>query len=137
MQNTIYTVDYFIKKFECINEDKWVEGSLQQGDKHCAGGHCGMRLADDYNEIQEAQHLLSILSVLGLKSNRYASEFFCVVAELNDGHFKEYQQATPKQRILAALYDIKKLQQPKVKEVIRYVSVSESLKKQTKQLIEN
>lgn len=33
-------------------------------------------------------------------------------ALINDGESNEYKQPSPKQRILAALYDIKKMQEP-------------------------
>ena len=68
----------------------------------------------------------------------YMSYWWYKTAAINDGRTKEYQQPTPKQRILAALYDIKKMEDEKfnkeVKELqekkgnIRYVAVSESLR---------
>lgn len=64
-------------------------------------------------------------------------------AAINNNMTIEYRQPTPKQRILAALYDIKKMQTPiekdEVKETIRYVTVEidKEVKQLTKQQILN
>ena len=39
---TKYTVDYFIKTFEAIPENKWTTAYFVEDDKRCAAGHCGM-----------------------------------------------------------------------------------------------
>lgn len=124
-----FTVDYFIKKFEAIPEDKWLDDgdySNAYGTKFCAFGHCG-RLTDQWND--EAAALQKIIKSAGLH-----------VISLNDKGGGKYNQPTPKKRILAALYDIKKIHKEQVgkkkpREVIRYVSVPESITKQSKDLI--
>lgn len=110
----IYDVNYFIKKFEAIPEDKWIVGSLFSGDKMCAAGHCGVRANDNFEclENKEALSLIDLLltvTITQISDIRYYSIIFKTVALVNDGDCKEYQQPTPKQRILAALYDIKKM----------------------------
>lgn len=81
-----YDAKYFIKKFEAIPEEMWVAGEIVGPNfESCALGHCVMEGTDGY------------LSVL-LKYN---------AAEINDGEVERYQQDTPKQRILAALRDVK------------------------------
>ena len=83
----IYNVNYFIKKFEAIPEDQWTTGSFR--DEHgrkCALGHC-------LTLHEEQAALISLL--------RYTT------SEINDGERDRYQQPTPKQRILAALNDVK------------------------------
>ncbi len=96
-----YNVDYFLAKFSNTREDKWCTGSFRDGDKACAFGWCGCGYG-----------------VLG--NNREATQLMCLlnggVASINDGDHPQYQQPTPKQRILAALYDIK------FKEVNRLIS---------------
>lgn len=135
----MYTVDYFIKKFEAIPEDKWIEAAFVRGDKYCANGHCGVNA--NANRTKEALALADILLPLE-KTNwpRYnGDKIFEVTANINDGLCREYKQKTPKQRILAALYDIKKMQAKdidtggKVKTV--YVAVPVSITDQAKELV--
>lgn len=138
----MYTVDYFIQKFEAIPEGQWCTGQMEdiRGLK-CANGHCG--LVASYQPNEEALALVEILRPLK-RTNRasFPDDVLDVTACINDGLTAEYPQPTPKQRILAALYDIKKIQskdnepeQPK--ERIVYVSVPVSITEQAKELITN
>lgn len=127
----MYTVDYFIQKFEAIAEEKWIMEELSLGDQCCALGHCGVRSKDISNKgsitnNDEGKELCKILSVFKAGGTEYEN-----VYKINDGQtdlFGGYL-TTPKQRILAALYDIKKMQeveQPtpvpaEAKTIIRYV----------------
>ena len=90
-----YDVDYFITKFEAIPEELWMIEYFEEVQKdgritRCALGHCG---ASDANYSEEAKTLNLLLNYL--------------VAGINDGANDRYQQPTPKQRILAALRDVK------------------------------
>lgn len=88
-----YNVNYFIKKFEAIPEEMWLAGGLgDNGGRRCALGHCH---ADALSS--KATKESSLLMVL-LKFR---------APEINDGEDERYQQPTPKQRILAALNDVK------------------------------
>ncbi len=131
-----YNVDYFIRKFEVIPEGNWSTGSYGCGSFRCALGHC---IYDDfgtnenkimYGHIYGAEYV----ALLKLFNDGMENPDHCNVAKINDGKHDNYSQPTPKQRILAALYDIKKMQepkvpeQPKIKEKTVYVTVSESLK---------
>lgn len=89
---TIYNVDYFIKKFEAIPEIEWCTRGFGVNGNHCAYGHCGMTDSLEFKKVPEAYALGNLL--------------FDVV-DINDDRHPNYQQPTPKQRILAALYDIK------------------------------
>lgn len=95
----MYTVDYFIKKFEAIPESKWcINQLINTSGQRCALGHCGgvnLKIGEiPYND--EIGNLVITLYD---------------VVSINNGENPEYQQPTPKQRILAALYDIKKQNQ--------------------------
>jgi hypothetical protein len=91
-----FTVDYFITKFEAIPEEKWCSGHHEDDiGRHCAAGHCGER--DDIH-TDESQALCDLIPY---------RPFWGGVAQINDGLNDRYQQPTPKQRILAALRDIK------------------------------
>lgn len=94
-----YDVNYFIQKFEAIPEDRWCIQTRDDGEgRHCALGHINV---DQYKHPEET----ALRHVLG------DSGMNMIVVGINNGDNEKYQQPTPKQRILAALYDIKKLQE--------------------------
>lgn len=95
-----FTVDHFIEKFESIPEEEWCVQELANDiGQHCALGHCGCSPGDDYMS-REALHLKTLF---GSSALRYPLS----VADVNDGYNSNYPQPSPKQRILAALRDIK------------------------------
>lgn len=105
MKNMNYNLDYFIKKFEEIPEEKWCVGSFRnKQDQCCALGHCGVK-AGNMNDPEEA-HALKILM--------YPYYPVIGIVAINDGlsygeptvDFTAYG-STPKQRILKALTEIK------------------------------
>lgn len=114
-----YDVQYFINKFEAIPEDEWVVGALIRGHKLCANGHCGVRVYTEGTE--ESKAMFFIFKDMHLSSTDYGKptwlessptsavygQYSDAAANINDGYSLEYQQKTPKQRILAALYDIR------------------------------
>jgi hypothetical protein len=144
---TIYDVDYFIRKFEAIPEH---EIGTQSIHNHCAYWHCDNQ---DYFWGAASSAFTELFKKLDYE------RWFCVefvAIRINDGKDERYQQPTPKQRILAALYDIKKMQSKEQgvqecdatklnssneakskKEIIRYVSVPETIKEETRELILN
>lgn len=101
---TQYDVDYFIRKFEAIPDERWCEYDVDvEGAQHCVLGHCGVRCRDDghYTETRISKALERLCqSQLG-----EAPDY------INDGCDPRYPQPTPKQRILAALADIKRQQE--------------------------
>lgn len=87
----IYDVDYFINKFSSIPEEKWCTDKFTDHDKcYCALGFCG---ETDRSHTEESEAL--ILLIMN-------------IVPINDGGHPIYQQPTPKQRVLAALNDLKK-----------------------------
>lgn len=153
----MYTVDYFIKKFEAIPEDNFATGTFMQwhdNNSRCTLGHClskrMIRIANDYminmgvdsfppEKCAEYSKELEVAYALCLlfngKSPRNGSE---QVIEINNGTHHMYKQPTPKQRILAALHDIKAMQEKEQKpERIKrvYVSIPETIKEQSSELI--
>jgi hypothetical protein len=109
----MYTTTYFIEKFSAIAEERWTVRT-QQDDygRRCAFGHC---MSQD--EIRHGRHIESYghetdegeaLSILFLNAGiRHASAHCSGVTAVNNGEHPKYRQHTPKERILAALYDIK------------------------------
>ncbi len=90
-----YNAQYFIDKFTAIPEDMWCRGNYELPDgRCCAGGHCGDR--SNIPVPPEAEALYSLF--WNIQTN---------VTCVNDGLDKDYQQPTPRARILAALEDIK------------------------------
>lgn len=114
MEQTIYDVDYFISKFEKIPEEKWIIKVFNSPDgRRCAYGHCGVDGREFYENITEEFKALQIIDSqikgdpeLLLTPIKTTTSF---LAQVNDGINVKYQQPTPKQRILAALYDYKKI----------------------------
>jgi len=145
---TIYNVDYFENKFQNIPEERWVTGVFNESGRSCANGHCG---ADNDNYVTpESRALQKVFSVLIITEDGIPvidgrcqwipAEYSLKAAYINNGAADQYQQPTPKQRILAALRDIKKLlsPQPEVKERTVYVTVDSEVRKlQEKELIQN
>lgn len=149
----IYTVDYFIKKFEAI-PSKEIGTSQDTG---CAYGQCRTMDKGDGAITVEGMALEKLMMTLPeLKPSKAAlyPPYECTPARINNGEILQYQQRTPKERILAALRDIKAMQDKEVveppikeqepvhteyskevKEKIRYVSVPSSITEQTKELI--
>lgn len=111
-----YTVQFFIDKFEKIPEEYWNTNTYGYNTSHCAGGHCGMRSAGDAEKFPEAMALLQILIPTKIKRHYYTVPFLQVVAIINDGEHPKYKQPTPRARILAALYDIKAMQQQAIEQ---------------------
>jgi hypothetical protein len=109
----MYTVDYFIKKFEAIPEEDWNDNATA-----CAYTHCGQYGHGYKNECPALSELFKKIHYKSkcqqhrdaIGENYHGWSY--MVVSINDGltsNDTPYQQPTPKQRILAALYDIKKL----------------------------
>lgn len=109
--NTIYDVDYFIRKFEAIPE-RLIGTSQPTG---CAFGQCKTTIWSDGSQTEEGKALESLLikipNLVAAEWSRWDA-YDGTPARINNGDICQYQQPTPKQRILAALYDIKKLSEP-------------------------
>lgn len=146
----IYDVDYFINKFEVIPEEMWTTGSFTDDwGACCANGHLGMRnhLMCKKYATEEASAFQRVVSVLQITKNWGVSPvidndwgYSEKAAIINNGDSNEYKQPTPKQRILAALYDIKAMTESKdidtgKKERIVYVAVPATITEQSKDLV--
>lgn len=93
-----FTKEYFIAKFEAIPEELWTTGDfVDEKNRMCAFGHCGVSLEADTKE----GNALDLLFRRGLHT-----ESSSITSEINDGEVRRYPQPTPKQRILAALRDL-------------------------------
>jgi hypothetical protein len=90
-----YDKQYFIDKFTAIPEDRWItKDYADDAGRCCAFGHCGVR------------HMKPALGGGGEEADALAALLQHRTASINDGDTDEYQQPTPKQRILAALNDL-------------------------------
>lgn len=112
--NTIYNVDYFLAKFSAIPEDQWIcHSQIDEFNRRCALGHCmlpGMtehQYLEDYTRF--SGHLTKEGHELGIlfSPQDLSIEGAIIVATINNGVDPNYWQPTPKQRVLAALRDIK------------------------------
>lgn len=139
----MYTVDYFIQKFSAIPSNKIIPFNQSDGfGNHCAWGWCG-EVSDDESYTGdtsiEGKELETIFKKSGLVLNLTEKHplygqvnmghHVAFVPAINNGWTIEYQQPTPKQRILASLYDIKAMQEKEAapieqpKKVIEYRAV--------------
>ena len=96
--STNYDVDYFIKKFEAIPEDKWItHDRVNDFGQRCALGWCypndeearRSQFADNRFDSDEDKALCAIV--------HYLNPGFGV-GGINNGLYHEYSQPTPKQR---------------------------------------
>lgn len=93
----MYTVDYFIEKFEAIPEANWTRFYVGRNGIHCALGHCG------YTSGGFTEEASALCKLFDLNIGTF-------VTKINDRVTASYSQPTPKQRVLAALYDMKSKQ---------------------------
>lgn len=102
-----YNVDYFIKMFSAIPENLWcIRTTLNDKGQRCAYGHTRqMGVVNEFENLDIKYRDRLKLTWIG---NAYKQQ--TVFADINNGYYAEYQQLTPKQRILAALHDIKKME---------------------------
>lgn len=125
---TIYNVDYFIKKFQNIPEHKWCIGELQdESGRRCFLGHC--------HPAESIPDCMYCSEELGAAIMLFHNNLGVAGYVVNNGHHPDYQQGTPKKRILQALYDIKAKQQPEVKERIVYVTVDAPVRELQKEIL--
>ncbi len=104
-----FTVDYYIQKFSQIPEENWTKGDMGRGNIHCAIGHCNVKDGDISEKgdilIEEGQELAKLIYLVSPQDDLFTTVFY-----INDSRYKtNYKQETPKQRILAALHDVKEL----------------------------
>jgi len=71
----------------------------------------------------ETKETLALAVLLKPVSHPDATHTFSIIWAVNDGNLRRYSQPTPKQRILAALYDIKKMQQPHYADITKELAV--------------
>jgi hypothetical protein len=119
---TLERVNYFIKKYEAIPEIAWCTHQLSDG----TGRHCALGLTYKQGAVTEETRLLNEL--FGVSQEYPYGAYYCIVG-INDGQYSEYHQPHPKQRVLAALYDMKI---ELTNTVVKYVAVAEKVREETK-----
>lgn len=95
-----HEIKYFINFFEAIPDQEWCTYSLSNyNGQRCALGHT----------MQSCATTPDTEGICGLFGDRtIRGKGWETVAGINNGNDKRYRQPTPKQRILAALYDLLK-----------------------------
>ncbi len=110
----LYDVDYFIYKFSRLTN--WCTQKNNIDNDYCALGHC--EVVGDYRTCAtpESTALINLFATYlpHVVSDNHKLLFkehpVIIVTGINDGTYEPYKQPTPKQRILAALYDIRELE---------------------------
>ena len=116
--NTIYNVDYFIKKFEVIPSELWITGMLtgqRNPECHCALGHCGYEYWNTEENNKEGLALISLFKdftdlsnkVLETNNEEIVGEEWVTYINDNYDFIDEIKGNTPKERILNYLYQIR------------------------------
>lgn len=96
-ESELKTVDDFIEFFSGIPEEQWCCESFKNPDgRCCAAGHLG---EDAFTETKNGSNLERLMGDWG------------TVWSINDGDHPDFQQPTPRARILAALNEIKAKQE--------------------------
>src|SRR6185369_15485362 len=116
-----YTVDYFIGKFEAIPEHLFTTCKFEFMGARCMIGHTmdlqtiwrvqnqeWVKKHLDAPCLQEARALCELVANFFNKPKEGSNISYLV----NNGEHPDYQQKTPKKRVLALLSDIKKSQKP-------------------------
>lgn len=126
----MFTLDYFIEKFKSIPDNRWNVGHQIGSDgTHCALGHCGESFGTEQVALSDVLESIYVKVIKKVTNNNYDvgdifnNSCFDKVAAINNGETEQYQQSTPKERILAALYDVKKMQQPKYEDVTKELAI--------------
>lgn len=95
-----YDVDFYIKFFSGIPEDKWAEFERVTSDgRRCAHGHCSTSHDNFVSTTTPREKGLCDIAIKHL--HRYG------IAQINNGCHSDYVQSTPKQRVIAFLNDVK------------------------------
>ena len=124
----MYNAQYFIDRYKPIPDRLWVKGHYVQRlkflgttliEKHCALGHLG-DIGSSKSRTAESQAIMDLFRIHLHKS----------VPTVNDGLCLEYQQKTPKERVLAALEEIKELEQEAIQTDSAVQEVNNLLTKQ-------
>lgn len=114
-----YDFVYFINKFLAIPEQLWTCGKTSdEHGRHCALGFCGV--SNTYELTDEAVALSNLLKKHPFFTGEQSASSY--VFSINDLCFSGLGD-TPKQRILAALYCVKGLQQPQYKDITKELAI--------------
>lgn len=132
-----YAIDYFIKKFKAIPSYRWctehyhstttVLFNLITIATHCAQGFCTKPTLFEF--VPQTEELLVLRELF--QSANDSQEGRLTIGRINNGEDERYQQRTPKARVLAALYDLKREQQVRAiaaKEKTVYVTVDQPVR---------
>lgn len=110
-QTLLQWTNDFIIFFGGIPEEKWCSGQFLNAEKQsCANGHCGVGINGKW-ETEKSIRLHDVFQVLPFADEYDAnrSTYSSTAAFINNGLVKIYLHQTPKQRILAALHDVKNI----------------------------
>lgn len=107
--NNQYSIPYFIEKFTAIPDERWCENAFHDmNDRHCALGFCGIprfpRAAGRPPFMESGDHEINPFYA---EAKALRDIIGGNVGAINNGTNANYQQPTPKARILAALHDAK------------------------------
>jgi hypothetical protein len=98
-----FSIDYFLQKFEVIPSE-YIGYNQKTG---CAYGQCNGSFTEEGRDLTL---LMSSIPNLTPSVKAAWKPYESTPARINNGETEQYQQPTPKERIMAALNDIKEMQ---------------------------
>lgn len=117
-QTLLNWTNEFITFFSGIPEGRWCTGAAEDKfGRHCANGLCGVPQAEDwYGRMPEkAKRLQKVFAILSsFQDDEDYPEYSYIAQQINNSSSIRYPQPTPKQRILAALTDIKNILESRI-----------------------
>lgn len=136
MKRRLTTLSDYLRFFKSIPEEAWTVGNLfdYESNKRCAIGLLKCDNTGSYRQTFAGILLGELVSNFRLGTDKISKDYseyftaenmenltsyqigFNFIAAINDGHHNDYQQYTPKKRIVAFLQDIIERQDKSIKE---------------------
>lgn len=113
MPSDIYTVDYFINKFEAVPEELWYVGEFRDPNNpkcRCVLGLCGVygyTSSEGFYMEETTEESQALTNLIFFNKDVLGKSFFISAASINDGGCSIFKEDTPKKRILSALNRLK------------------------------
>ena len=96
-------INNIIDYMESTNEESWCEDVVKKGDKNCFYGHLFDYAGGEKRTVDGETNYGTI--IWDWFESQYATTF--MVYPVNDGDNEDYQQSTPKKRVIAYLKDLR------------------------------
>jgi hypothetical protein len=100
-------IDFFINFFEGLPDEQWLVGARHRGSRRSAEGFLANTDRPAWYALTELASKMVVHFSVDPDKGQQVKSSLQIIDAINDGETIEYQQATPKERVLAALRDLK------------------------------